>query len=486
MYLWIDSIKARWGSQYKLLENLILVYSVSGANLFFSILVNLIVPISANKLDYANFRLLILYANYAGFFHFGLLNGLYLAIIGKDLFSIEWEFLRKTKNILLLLQAFAIPLIVIVMTVLVDVPGLTRPILISSALGWILANLITFYTYLLQGTGNFRLHTIITIVSRILGIVLISYFVFTNTTSTPNLIITFLAPLILSALFYEIYWRKLGQMGKGDIVTVFPTKQIQFVWQRGLSLYTANVGLAIMFSLGNLWVSLFFNPLEFADFAFAYGFISVTYIVIDGLALAIAPLLANKIATGSQDVTTQYANLLLIWFPPAMYWVIHMIVGVWYPQYAQSLPMMLLFSATLPFTAIIRGRLVAVATASGREMFLLRYSLIGLLIVALAVGTSFYVSQTVYAIAVGWSLAIALIGTIGGVVSSYYLPQPPAISDMGLSVNALIASLLLFFLASQLDKDIMAMSIYVVVAFSMLWFMWRYNNRPYFATPPQH
>jgi hypothetical protein len=185
------------------------------------------------------------------------------------------------------------------------------------------------------------------------------------------------------------------------------------MWRRGFVLHLANVCLSMLFTVGSLAVSLLFGRIEFADYAFVSGLVTVLYVAVDGLTAAATPLLARAdraAADSGPDASYRlYAGLL--WLVPAVYWCAVPAVERFVPAYARSLPMLLVLCCSLPMSLIVRSRAVAIETAARRQGSLLRLTGWGFVCSVVAVLSAFAIGRSPYAVAVGWTIAMFAIGS---------------------------------------------------------------------------
>ena len=77
---------------------------------FISIIINLImyliVPKIVGTTNYAYWQLFIFYTNYAGFFHLGLVDGIYLRLGGKKYNDLNFNLLGSQLKVMNLIQIF--------------------------------------------------------------------------------------------------------------------------------------------------------------------------------------------------------------------------------------------------------------------------------------------------------------------------------------------------------------------------------------------
>jgi hypothetical protein len=143
-----------------------------------------------------------------------------------------------------------------------------------------------------------------------------------------------------------------------------------------------------VFTAGSLLVSLLFTRPEFADYAFASGLVSVLYFAVDGLTAAATPSLARQQRTAGATDTSFVVYAALAWLVPTVYWVAEVAVTRFLPGYAPSIPLLRVLCVSLPLSLIVRSRVVAVATAAGRQRELLVFALCGLGVTAAVCGAA--------------------------------------------------------------------------------------------------
>lgn len=466
------STRAQASATNPLLKNVGLVYVVALIQFVSSLLSNLVVPVVATKTDYADYRLVVLYSGYAGFLHFGLLNGFYLEIIGKNIGDIKYRLIQTVRRALIVLQV-GVFILFAVLLIWLNPINIRREVLLVVILSWGLANWITFYNYLFQSTDHFRQYAVINSVSALVGILLLGAIVFARATQAPNLLLAFLAPLAMTSILYEVLWLKRTrsqlQYVAADEESSLSTGLRQ-LWRRGLMLYLANAGVVLMFSLGGLIVSLLFLPTEFADYAFAYGFASVSYVAFDGLMVALTPYIAQSLGNASRERASVFSNIVLIWLAPLVFWIGCQVIDRWLPQYAAATSLLRLFSASLPFSAVIRARVVSVATASRREDVLLRFAIFGVCASVACIGGIYLVFHSVFGVALGWVLGIAFAGIFGEIYVGKQLRQGN-VSGMWLVLNALSATSV-FILLSHSGQSMGCGALFVAAAILVLGLNW--------------
>src|SRR5215469_3835973 len=120
--------------------NVISTYLISGLDLALLITTTVFIPALATKEDFGNYRLMVLYAGYAGLLHLGVLNGLYLELLGKSIGPNQIRLASAVRHLLLRLQLVAIPFGCLLLLVAVTGPG-KKVIILVVAKAWLCNNL---------------------------------------------------------------------------------------------------------------------------------------------------------------------------------------------------------------------------------------------------------------------------------------------------------------------------------------------------------
>ena len=221
---------------------------------------------------------------------------------------------------------------------------------------------------------------------------------------------------MVTVILYEFVWKSYSKARTANFQIIRFNSELIGLWRHGLVLYAANIGIALLFSIDNLLVSMLFSSLEFANYSFAYGLATVIYFAIDGLTAAVTPYLAGPAQAFKTKDASHPIYVIIVWLAPLSFWVSNALIRQFFSQYVESIPLLLCFSASLPFNILVRSRVVSVATATGKEIYLLRFALVTLGLTLTSVVLSYLLFHSTYAVALGWSLAMIITGIAGVLV----------------------------------------------------------------------
>jgi O-antigen/teichoic acid export membrane protein len=397
-------------SRLKVIVDLIYAYGLIAIDAGVSVLINIAIPILVDVEAYGNYRKLLLYVSYAGVMHLGLLSGLYLYVLGKELPELSMSGVQGLRRKLWIVQFTCLPCIGLGLLLAGEGGYLFIGVLLTAIA---LSNYVTFYNYIFQGTNNFRLFFIANVSGRFsLILLLIGIFVF-RCISIWMLMGTVLLPLVVSALAYKKLWLRVKT---GGAHLSKPMPDWRQLWQRGMSLYFGNVLIVIFFSAGSLLVSFAASPSEFAIFAFAYGLFSISYLITDGLTVVLTPYTAKWMRSGARTNSATTALLFAIWSVPLGYWFAKIGVHHYYPKYVDSIPLLQIFMMALPFCVLVRSHVVSVVIASGRQDVLWRFALASTVAATILISGGWLLLHNMTAVAYGWASATVIAGITGVII----------------------------------------------------------------------
>lgn len=138
------STSLKKGLMYVLIANFI--------NLGFNLITNFVLPKELSVESYATIKTFQLYVSYAGLFHFGFVDGMYLKYGGKNVKEIRREDLKTNLSTLRFFEIFVTLICTIVALFL------RQEVLAFFALSILPLNLANYFKQLYQATGEFSLY----------------------------------------------------------------------------------------------------------------------------------------------------------------------------------------------------------------------------------------------------------------------------------------------------------------------------------------
>lgn len=240
-------------------------------NLCFSLLSGFLLPKWLSIDTYADVKTFQLYAAYAGIFHLGYVDGIYLNYGGKSLPEIGESNIDRSLYTMRIFQ-----LVVTVIGICIGII-LKNPIIIAFGLSILPANMVAYYKNIYQAVGEFGVY------SRVLNGTTISYFVlnmiliFLLRSDNPNLYISvYIIVDLFLWLILENYFKKSVNVKLHYLK--FSISEFITNTKNGILLTLGNFSSILLTGMDRWFVKFLLNSVAFAQYSFAVsmeGFLNV-------------------------------------------------------------------------------------------------------------------------------------------------------------------------------------------------------------------
>ena len=307
-------------------ENLINVIMVVSSNIF-TILVALfsgfILPKELSIPDYAYYRVYLLYISYAGFFHFGIVNGIYLKYGNMDLEQIPKKVFRAYSFFMLLSQAAVVAVLSLLLSGGASAMEQDKVI----AFGFViinipLINIKWFYSSINQFTKRFVIDSFVTYLQNILNLVMVM---------GQNKV---------------LLWGEKARLGDTGIPELI---------KNGFFLMLSEFVGIIILGIDSMFVDNLFSQTEFAMYSFAVSVISVIFTAISAVSNLVYPYLVRveeeKYAEYyglMSDVLSMVSMVSMLAFYAAEFIILR-----WLEKFIPSLSVVAILFGTVVFRAVI-------------------------------------------------------------------------------------------------------------------------------------
>lgn len=264
----------------KLSKGIIQVIIANLINLIISIGNGFLLPKFLSVESYAALKTFLLYTSYIGILHLGYVDGIYIKYGGKTIDAIDTEEFTKEKRVLLLFQLGITLPIVLIASFIGDSS------LLFAAISILPINMVFFFKFVYQATGEFREYRHITNLSSILifALNLFSLFIIKTDISLWYIVIQAAISFIVW-IYYESRNKSTGIRNKISL---------KEMWTH---LYE-NIHLGIIIMLGNfmgIWITsidrwfvkIFYSVAEFAYYSFAVTMLRLINVVITAFSVTL-------------------------------------------------------------------------------------------------------------------------------------------------------------------------------------------------------
>lgn len=323
--------------------------------LLVSLFMGFVLPIFMTIDDYAYFRVYQLYIAYAGIFHLGMVNGIYLRYGDYDVDQLPIATFKRYGRTIITMQVAIAMILMILLAFHFPQDHNTGIAYIFTIINIPLVNIKWFYSSINQFTKRFNIDSIVTYAQNLLQFMTIIFVLVMRWYSyVPLLIaITIINCLCMIAVMIQnrqfiSFFEKIDEKPLREDTSIYMIKSGFFFM---ISEFVAIVILLI----DSVFVQNLFTLTDFAMYSFATSIISVMYGIINTVSNLIYPYLVRvddekyaKYYTLMSDLLTVVALLSMLAFYIAKNIVDHVI-----PKYVASIEIAAVLFGTVIFRSLI-------------------------------------------------------------------------------------------------------------------------------------
>lgn len=398
-------------SKSKFKKNLAFAFMAQSISFLLSAIMSIIVPKFLNVENYGYWQLFLFYVSYAGFFHFGLTDGVYLKIGGTKYEDLDAEDINNQFHALLYIQIF-VSLIILLLSLLF-VNGTKSNILIISSFYILIANMNWFLGFVFQAANETKIYSISVMIDRILFIFAVcGTFIFRI--NSFYLLMAFYTLTRLIALLYCIYvGRNLLKFRTHNFIkSLSNTKEYIGI---GINIMLGSIASMLIIGIGRFFVEHKWGIVEFGKFSFSISITNFFLLFIQQISMVLFPTLRQlDDSHGRTKIYVMCRRVLCILLPIIFigYIPCKIFLTWWLPQYTISLKYL---SLLLPL-CIFDGKMQMLSNTYlkvlRKEKVLLRLNVFVLMISILVSILGTYIFDNTYVIIIGLVVVIALRSTI--------------------------------------------------------------------------
>lgn len=256
-------------------------------NLIISVGNGFLLPKFLSVESYAALKTFLLYTSYIGVLHFGYVDGIYMKYGGREISAINIEEFTNEKRILSYFQlGITVPLVLFAFFI-------GDAILFAAVISILPINMIVFYKFVYQATGEFKEYRRITNLSSVLIFVSNLFFLFIIKT---DLSIWYIGIQVMISFAVWLYYE--GRNRIDGIHNKISLKEMRFCLQE-------NIHLGIIIMLGNfmsIWITsidrwfvkIFFSVAEFAYYSFAVTMLRLINVVVTAFSVTLYNFFCKK------------------------------------------------------------------------------------------------------------------------------------------------------------------------------------------------
>lgn len=386
-------------------KNISYTLSSNLLSLLVSMLITLFLPRVLGVESYGYYQLYLFYVSYVGFLHFGWCDGIYLRYGGDRYKELDYPLFRGQFYSLFFSQLI---ISIIFTTFILFSSGLDSDkifILMCTMLNIIILNLRTFSVFVLQATNRMKDYSIIVISDRILYIIMVfSLLLFGIKTFYLYIICDVLAKLF--SLFLSMV--KTHDITKPIRPITWDMSEIFTNIKVGINLMLANVASILIIGIVRFGVQIGWDISTFGKVSLTLSISNMLMVFVNAVSLAIFPLLKRENKDNYVNIYNLTRTVLMpvIFIVLLSYYPLKLILGVWLPEYSESIRYMAIVFPMVVFEAKTSLLTNTYLKALRKEKLILR---INILTVIFSVILTFIIINLIHNLTLAMFLIVFLL-----------------------------------------------------------------------------
>lgn len=339
---------------YSFLKNFFWVAFSNLINLTIALFIGFLFPKYVSTETYAIYKTYNLYIPYAGLFHMGLINGIYIRYGSYSYNQLPKKELSNLGKFIFIQQILIQFLISMVAICLMGNMFFKSPFFFVS-LNTIFINVNTYYSLINQFTLRFKLDSLIQIASNILNLAII-LILFLYKIDSANAYLwgcTFINVVITVVRIGSN--KKIVLCKEKKVIKIFPLVR-QYI-KKGFSLMLSEFTGILVISMDCVIINLLFNMKEFAIYSFAVSIITLLMQVVCIGSKVIFPYLARISKDNYGSLYEKLTTIIVIVSAYMMGFVFFasIIIKKYLPNYIESISVFLWLGLAVVFKALIEN-----------------------------------------------------------------------------------------------------------------------------------
>lgn len=307
----------------------------------FSIFVSLIFSLGITKVldieHYGYWQLFILYSSYAGFFHFGICDGIYLKLGGRKLKRLN-QFNFTNQLVFFVAIQFIISIVFIAFLFATTSNPIKFELLLFIGPYLIIANLQTYLSYVLLATNQIESYSKSVLIEKLFITIALAVAYFLGIIVVSLLIYVYLIGKLLSLLFL-VYQVKPLIVTKGLYSFRKINYKILFTYAIiGIPLMFSNILSTLLIGSNRLLTENKYGIIAFSKLSFSISLVFLFIIFVSQIGVVLFPML-RKMSHDNRKLIFQWINnnlTLLFICSMIFYFPLVLFVKKYVPQYFES------------------------------------------------------------------------------------------------------------------------------------------------------
>jgi O-antigen/teichoic acid export membrane protein len=438
----------------KFIKNLLFAFGAQSIAMISSILISLVMPKILGVETFAYWQLFIFYSGYVIFFHFGLLDGLYLRYGGIRLADMNKRLIGSQIRFMSLWQIVISIILLCILPFFIH-DEMRMYVWIMVCIYLVILNMMTGLSYMFQAGNETHLYSIANMISKVLFIVFILVSILIRNNNIKSFLVMYLTAHIAAVAFCVYHGREFIFSKWIDFKTLI-TETYQNM-KIGINMTLSVIASSLILGFGRGFVDQHWNLKSFGVFSLAISLTNFGLMFIAQISMVMFPALRQA---GSEKQLSIYSLLrgsigilicgALVFFVP-----IKTVLMLWLPDYADSFSYLGILFPICVFDGKMQMLYNTYLKVFRKERVLLLINIVSCLFSLLLCLFSTYVLDSIVAVVYSMIIAIA----VRSVIASCYLSKSMNISyEKNIIYEVILCAV--FVLANQLSTPGVAFLIY--------------------------
>jgi len=403
-------------------RNLMAAFSAQGVALISSLVMSLVVPKILGLEAFSYWQLFIFYCTYAGCFHFGLNDGVYLRVGGQHFSALDFPCLAGQMRYAVLVQS-VIGAGICVVAWVSNVDANRMFVILMFTVYMVTVNIFTFVGMILQATNRVAEFSIGVIIDKVLFLAVIAASLMGDYADFRVLIIGHIACRLVSIAYFWVRAKQIfhahGSGPRRTLAEMFINVRV------GVNLMLANVAGALVLGAGRQVIDMRWGITTFGKVSLALSVMTFVVQFVGQVSLVMYPALRLTTAERQVGLAATLRSALDIVLPLVfvMYVPLSIVLTWWLPEYAESFFILGLLMPLAVFEARMQLVVLTYYKVLRWERTLLALNTGSM---ALAIASSIvaaYVLDSVIAVVIAMVLSVVIRSLIGEYVLAKRIGQ---------------------------------------------------------------
>lgn len=333
-------------------KNIIMVCFSNVLTILIGLFMGFILPKQISVESYANYQIYYLYIAYAGFFHLGLVNGIYIKFGKYDYEEIPYsKFKGFFKSLIAIQFVAAVALLAFVILfdggndidekiaylfVIVNIP---------------LVNIKWFFSSINQFTKRFVIDSYLTIAQNILNLLMVGSIVAFHLYSYLSILI-FTTITNFICMSFSIYQNKEIVFVKSEHAGL---TEVQGLIKTGFFLMLSEFVGIIILGIDSIFVQQFLSKYTFSMYQFAVSIVGLVFTMVTVVANLVYPYLVRADERKYGLYYTMLSDVIAVVSLVAMsaFFAAKVVIEFWIPKYNDSISIVAILFGTIAFRILI-------------------------------------------------------------------------------------------------------------------------------------